>query len=535
MARSSKSIDLWQRAADAVGRRTRYWLRTLRGTRPPAVEAAWRRLIACARDDGLSPTCGTSAVCPGLTAAAIPTLRNFGDADRAWHYARRLLQWQKRDGSLPDAGLLHSSLFNTAQAARAWAVSVDDGALPEAEPALRRACGYLVGRICEDGTVRLPEGGGSFDRWAPPPVHLAGLATAAEHARRHGIAGWRSQIGRAIDRLLRTSDCALIDVPTHIAAHGLEAIMDLSDEDPRTIAAAIRGLESAAVRQRRDGSIPIDGSHRWTSSAGLAHLTALWFRAGMQPIASKGLECLIARQADDGGWPGSWGRGAAFFPHSNSNWTIKYFLDAAAAQVAHEFDDPEPGLSVPLATGDGRWEAARRWAAEVPDGGVCVDVGCGGGRFLSALAREFPRLEWSGIDPSATLLKNVPAGIDTTRGNLLRLPIPDARCSAALCIEALEHSLLPERAVDELCRIVHPGGRVLIVDKCARFQGLSECKPWERWFTPESVSHWLAKHCDDVTCEPLPTGPHQRTPGLFLTWRGVRRAKPTGLAVRRAA
>ena len=108
--------------------------------------------------------------------------------------------------------------------------------------------------------------------------------------------------------------------------------------------------------------------------------------------------------------------------------------------------------------------------------------------------------------------------------NALRLPLGDARYDAAICIEALEHALTPERAVAELCRIVRPGGRVLIIDKAARHLSLSLHEPWERWFTPESVSGWLAKHCDEVTCTELSAGPQQRTPGLFLCWQGVRRA-----------
>lgn len=536
MTQASQTSGFLNRAASAAQRRARHWWRMLRrGARPPAVEAAWRRLTACLGDEGVSPTCGTSAVCPGLTAAVVPTLWQYGDREPAMRYARKLLAWQKRDGSLPDAGLLHASLFNTAQAARSWAKLLDAGVMPELEPALRRACGYLVGRIGDDGMVRIPESGGSFDRWAPATVHLSGLAIAADYARRDGIAGWRPHIARAVERILRTADCAPAEVPTHIAAHGLEAVMELCDFEPRTIAAAVRGLENAAARLRRDGSLTVDAAHRWVSSAGLAHWAALWLRAGLTEPAHRALECLTNRQAADGGWTGSWGRGAAFFPRSTSNWTSKYFLDAAAAQVAVEFETPEPSLLEPLGAGDGRWETLRRWVAGIPAGAECVDVGCGGGRFLVRLAREFPALQWSGVDPSAALLRNVPAGIATLQGSLLRLPADEGRFAAAACIEALEHSLLPERAVDELCRVVRPGGRVLVIDKCARFQALSDCKPWERWFSPEAVAGWLSKHCDEVVCEPLPAGSQQRTAGLFLAWRGVKRRTSNGVFLRRAA
>lgn len=306
---------LLTRAADGLHRRARYWWRlATQGSPPPAAEAAWQRLLACVGDEGLAPTCGNSAICPGLTAAVIPTLWQFGATDFAVRYARRLIAWQKRDGSLPDAGLLHSSLFNTAQAVRGWSLLLDRGMLPEAEPALRRGCGYLVSRIGDDGVVRLPESGGSFDRWGPLPIHLSGLAIAAEYARRDGIAGWRVHIARAVERILRTTDFTIMDSPTHTAAHALESLIDLCDFEPRCIAAAIRGLETAASCQRSDGSVPVDAAHRWTSSGGLAHLAALWFRAGMYETGQKAIECLTSHQSADGGWPGSWGRSAAYFP-----------------------------------------------------------------------------------------------------------------------------------------------------------------------------------------------------------------------------
>jgi malonyl-CoA O-methyltransferase len=115
------------------------------------------------------------------------------------------------------------------------------------------------------------------------------------------------------------------------------------------------------------------------------------------------------------------------------------------------------------------------------------------------------------------------------------LPLGDASQDAAVCIESLEHVLRPEWAVAEICRVVRPGGRVLVIDKDRRFQGLSICEPWERWFEPGSVASWLAAHCNDVTCTPLPPGPHQRTDGLFLCWQGVRRAETAAIAIRRAA
>jgi malonyl-CoA O-methyltransferase len=534
------------RFADALSRRARHWwLRCTVGARPPAAESAWRRLQGCATDDGLTPTCGRSAVCPGLTATTVATFWALGAPDDAVRWGRRLMAWQKPDGSLPDAGLLHSSLFNTAQAVKAWAYLLDRECLSEAEPALRRACGYLKSRIGDDGAMRPPAGGGSFDRWAPSTVHLSGMAVAEARGRpvassvRGGSGASAVTVRSAVEHVLRREEMLPGGTPTHVAAHGIESLLDLEEIDERCGVAGRRALEQLAGRQRPDGSLRVDLEHHWTSSVGLAHLAALWFRIGMVEPGNRAMACLERHQRVDGSWPGSWGRGAAYFPKGTSVWTAKYYLDAALEQVTATFADSDPSLLAAPVPGDGRVACVDEWAATLADEAEVVDVGCGGGRYLAHLAEHFPQLRLSGIDASAAMLRHVPLDIPTTVAGLLNLPLPTASRDAAVCIEALEHALVPDRAVDELCRIVRPGGRVLIIDKCERFRPLSRVEPWERWFAPEELTARLAEHCDDVRCRPLADGPHQRTPGLFLAWEGTRRAAsgvlPAGAASRRAA
>jgi hypothetical protein len=64
---------------------------------------------------------------------------------------------------------------------------------------------------------------------------------------------------------------------------------------------------------------------------------------------------------------------------------------------------------------------------------------------------------------------------------------------------------------------------VLIIDKNRARQPLSEHDPWERWLTPEELTTWLGRYCDEVTVHPVA---HQEgRPGrdLFLAATGRRR------------
>jgi malonyl-CoA O-methyltransferase len=526
------------RAFDAIARRARsVWQQVRYGERCPAAEAALAALLQSATPDGLAPTRGAAtAVCPGLTAAAIATLWDFGETDLALAWAKRLLRLQKFDGSLPDAALRHTSLFNTAQAAKAFALLEQSGRCPDASRARRRACDFLASRIGRDGLVRVPESGGSFERWAPATVGLAGLATVIATTEHRHATEYRDAVCRAVDIVLRTTDVASQSTSLHVATHGIEALLDLADFVPEAGRAAREFLDRAALRQRRDGSVAADAEQRWVSSAGLAHLACLWFRTGNTEAGNRAVACLTARQRDDGTWTGSWGRRAAYFPNQTSLWTAKLALDAMSAQVSAAFAVAPYDLLEPPSADDARLRVVADLVGSLPAETELVDVGCGGGRFLTALRDRFPRASLTGVDPSTALLRHVPKSCATVLGDARRLPLDSARYDVAITIEALEHALVPQRAVAELCRVVRPGGRVLVIDKDRRFQRLSRCEPWEQWFRPETVASWLAQHCDDVETTALPSGPHARTPGLFVCWQGVRRGDAmAATTLRRAA
>ena len=102
----------------------------------------------------------------------------------------------------------------------------------------------------------------------------------------------------------------------------------------------------------------------------------------------------------------------------------------------------------------------------------CVlDVGCGKGRFARVLQEQYPGAEIWGLDISEEMLRFVPAGIHARAGSMTELPFADSTFDFAYATESLEHAVEIERAVDEMCRVVKPGGRILIIDKNAEHWG----------------------------------------------------------------
>lgn len=221
-------------------------------------------------------------------------------------------------------------------------------------------------------------------------------------------------------------------------------------------------------------------------------------------------------QRADGSWPDPAGNGA----RPGSIRQACEFLCAQEAQIASAVED-EPLREIDES--DGRWLAVADWASAAPAPRRIVEVGCGAGRYLRRLAARVRRASLIGLDPSRRALGPSAPGVAVVCGGWPRLPLASGACDAAFAVEALEHAMLPRRAVAEMCRVVRPGGRVLIIDKHADWQRLSECRPWERWFRPEEVAAWLAASCRDVEARPIAHGPHAQPTGLFWCWTGVRR------------
>ena len=114
------------------------------------------------------------------------------------------------------------------------------------------------------------------------------------------------------------------------------------------------------------------------------------------------------------------------------------------------------------------WIAAAR-ARLVPDAtrpdSLLLDLACGGGLLAPHVAGKGHR--HVGLDLSATALPQARAhGVVSVRGDVLRLPFADEVAAVVVAGEVLEHVREPLELVSEACRVLRPGG-VLVVDTIA--------------------------------------------------------------------
>jgi ubiquinone/menaquinone biosynthesis C-methylase UbiE len=116
----------------------------------------------------------------------------------------------------------------------------------------------------------------------------------------------------------------------------------------------------------------------------------------------------------------------------------------------------------------GQW--AKWQASVIPriQGKRVLEVGCGTGSLLTLLLRRGYKAV--GVDASPAMLKQahrklVKAGLD---GRILRaraqnLPFPDESFETVVCTFPSEYILQPE-SLQEIARVLYPGGRLVIVD-----------------------------------------------------------------------
>ncbi|WP_026910210.1 class I SAM-dependent methyltransferase [Patulibacter minatonensis] len=102
------------------------------------------------------------------------------------------------------------------------------------------------------------------------------------------------------------------------------------------------------------------------------------------------------------------------------------------------------------------------------DGDVALDVACGPGNTTRRLRRTYDGGLVVGFDFSATMLARATAdtyadGIAYVRGDAHRLPFADGSLDLVSCYGALYLVEDPFRVVDELLRVLAPGGRIALM------------------------------------------------------------------------
>ena len=119
-----------------------------------------------------------------------------------------------------------------------------------------------------------------------------------------------------------------------------------------------------------------------------------------------------------------------------------------------------------------RWYVARRIMHLVQQGRA-ADIGCGPGHLVFNLAQQAPALQLIGIDLSDEVLSQAEKyasqnGFDERvtfkKGSAQEIPFPDGSLDLVISTLSLHHWSQPIIVLDEISRVLRPGGAFLIFD-----------------------------------------------------------------------
>ncbi len=131
----------------------------------------------------------------------------------------------------------------------------------------------------------------------------------------------------------------------------------------------------------------------------------------------------------------------------------------------------------------------------VPSDIDILDLGCGEGLTLEKVRARFPQARLRGVDL-------LPDNIEICRqhhlpaepGSAYQLTaVADSSQDAVLLIEVIEHLDRPEAALDEIRRILKPGGKLIVVypnDRVFKWARLATGRFTEAAFDPGHVRQW---------------------------------------------
>ena len=107
-----------------------------------------------------------------------------------------------------------------------------------------------------------------------------------------------------------------------------------------------------------------------------------------------------------------------------------------------------------------------------PDARV-LDLGCGTGVLLRRALSTQPTLQYIGVDVSLGMLqqaaRQLPSNVALVQGTSAALPFPDGSIDIAVSTSALHYMPSLPSVLDELRRVLTPGGTVVLSDWCADY------------------------------------------------------------------
>lgn len=169
-----------------------------------------------------------------------------------------------------------------------------------------------------------------------------------------------------------------------------------------------------------------------------------------------------------------------------------------------------------------------------PAEGAILDIGCGSGDFVPAEIERGARV--LGIEVSSEMARTCHGKYGAQvrdgkalfcRGDIEAIPLPDASVGGVLCVAVIEYLLRAEKALEEIARVLKPGGFAIITapNRISPFMMLDRAS--------HSIRRVGSRVYRALRGRPKDDGSYMH--GIFTPWDLDRRVQAAGLVIDRRA
>lgn len=464
---------------------------------------------------------------PEVTGYYIPTLIRWGYKELAVSYAQWLCSIQKEDGSWYDTLDKAPYIFDSAQILKGLiAVRKIYSDREQLDSAIKRGCDWILSCMTEEGQLKTP----SEAEWgnvASELIHTYCLSPLNDAAQLYSEFKYQEAANKILNYYKKKYCQKIVDFSmlSHFYAYVVEAMLDMGE-----IELAREAMTNIEAFQKKSGAVPAYKDVDWVCSTGLFQLSLIWFRLGELDRGNKAFEYACKLQNDSGGWYGSYiseenaDEINTYFPDAEISWANKYFLDALYYKNVCQFEKQSAIFRNDLEDTDGKYLVIKNIIENMNnETSKILDLGCGKGRYLRKLLKDFPECKYYGTDISLKVMKYFEdcAQIETRQGSLTDIPYENDMFDVVYTCEALEHAIDIESTVKEMARVIKPAGRIIVIDKNKNMYGYFEIEDWEQWFDKDELKEIMLRYCTDVNYIADLNYDNQDANGLFGAWIGT--------------
>lgn len=194
--------------------------------------------------------------------------------------------------------------------------------------------------------------------------------------------------------------------------------------------------------------------------------------------------------------------------------------DKTPSRIAGMFDAIAPRynlLNHVLSAGlDRRWRTRAVEALALPDGARVLDLCTGTADLAIATVRGSRGTSVVGVDFAGAMLRlglakirtaSLERSIRLVRGDAAAIPVGTASCDAATIAFGIRNVAEPERALQEIARVLRPGGRLAILEfGQPRVPGLRTLYSWYFRYMLPVVGRMISKHQSAYSYLPASVG-----------------------------